>query len=41
MSIVTIIWSMTAAASLMLAVVYLIICVGQRDQIRYATAYHV
>lgn len=35
MSIVTIIWSMTAAASLMLAVVYLFIWVGQRDQVAH------
>ena len=32
MSVVTIIWSMTAAASLMLAVVYGMIWIGQRHQ---------
>jgi two-component system, LuxR family, sensor kinase FixL len=35
MSIVTIIWSMTAAASLMLAVVYLLIWIGQRKQVAH------
>ncbi len=35
MSVVTIIWSMTAAASLMLAVVYLLIWIGQRKQVAH------
>ncbi len=35
MSFVTIIWSMTAAASLMLAVVYLLIWIGQRKQVAH------
>ncbi len=35
MSLVTIIWSMTAAASLMLAVVYLLIWIGQRKQVAH------
>lgn len=35
MSFVTIIWSMSAAASLMLAVVYLFIWIGQRNQVAY------
>lgn len=35
MSIVTIIWSMTAAASLMLAVVYVFIWIGLRRQVAH------
>src|SRR5512134_2581915 len=35
MSFVTVIWSMTAAASLMLAVVYLLIWIGQRKQVAH------
>lgn len=35
MSFVTIIWSMTAAASLMLAAVYLLIWIGQRKQVAH------
>ncbi|HOW17935.1 MAG TPA: ATP-binding protein [Phycisphaerae bacterium] len=35
MSVVTIIWSMTAAASLMLAAVYLLIWIGQRKQVAH------
>ncbi len=35
MNVVTVIWSMTAAASLMLAVVYLFIWIGQRDRLAH------
>lgn len=34
-SVVTIIWSMTAAASLMLAVIYVLIWIGQRKQVAH------